>query len=75
MPNLCFRGIMIMPSINKKIINEDYKNGKNIFNELKKKYPSIDTFSLGTSADIKKSLLFESNMIRIGHSIFSNKGI
>lgn len=75
MPNLNFRGIMIMPSIKEGIIkkNDSYKNGSVIFNELKKEYQSIDTLSLGTSFDIEKALFFQSNMIRIGRFIFTNK--
>ncbi|AYN24542.1 YggS family pyridoxal phosphate-dependent enzyme [Buchnera aphidicola] len=77
MPNLNFRGIMIMPSTKKEIIKkyDNYKKGSIIFHELKKKYQSIDTLSLGTSFDIEQSLLFQSNMIRIGRSIFKNKMI
>lgn len=72
MPHLNFRGIMVMPEIKKEKTKEknDYQNAKIIFNELKKEYKSVDTLSLGTSADIEKALSFESNMIRIGHSIF-----
>lgn len=73
MPNLNLRGIMAMPEIKKNIIdnNIQYKKTKIIFNQLKRKYASVDTLSLGTSFDIKKSLLAESNMIRIGRNIFN----
>ncbi|CAL4325901.1 YggS family pyridoxal phosphate-dependent enzyme [Buchnera aphidicola] len=72
MPHLNFRGIMIMPEIIKKNVEKDndYKNAQIIFNQLKKEYKSVDTLSLGTSFDIEKALSFQSNMIRIGHSIF-----
>ncbi|AAM68072.1 YggS family pyridoxal phosphate-dependent enzyme [Buchnera aphidicola] len=75
MPNLNFRGIMMMPEVEKKMIkqNDNYKNGNFIFNELKKEYQSIDTLSLGTSFDIENALLFHSNMIRIGRFIFKNQ--
>lgn len=77
MPNLNLRGIMIMPSIKKHFIkkDDDYKNGNIIFHQLQKKYKSVDTFSLGTSFDIEKSLLFQSNMIRIGRCIFEESAI
>jgi pyridoxal phosphate enzyme (YggS family) len=72
MPNLHLRGIMAMPKINKDFIEtqNQYKKIKIIFDELKKQYTSIDTLSLGTSYDIKESLLATSNMIRIGRNIF-----
>lgn len=73
MPNLRLRGIMAMPSKNTNIIekNTEYKELRVIFNKLKRKYISIDTLSLGTSFDIKESLLAQSNMIRIGRFIFN----
>ncbi|QCI18501.1 YggS family pyridoxal phosphate-dependent enzyme [Buchnera aphidicola (Aphis nasturtii)] len=73
MPNLNFRGIMAMPKKKKEIIKyQDYKNINNIFNILKHKYQSVDTLSLGTSFDIKTAIMYNSNMIRIGKSIFKN---
>ncbi|WAI12070.1 MAG: YggS family pyridoxal phosphate-dependent enzyme [Buchnera aphidicola (Macrosiphum albifrons)] len=73
MPNLNLRGIMAMPLIKKNIIenNIQYEKIKAIFNQLKRKYSSVDTLSLGTSLDIKESLLATSNMIRIGRDIFN----
>lgn len=76
MPNLNFRGIMIMPPVENKIINNNhYKQAKIIFNELKKKYKSVDTLSLGTSFDKDVALLHGSNMIRIGHCIFNKNNM
>ncbi|QFQ32353.1 YggS family pyridoxal phosphate-dependent enzyme [Buchnera aphidicola] len=73
MPNLKFRGIMAMPKKEQKRIKYcDYQNIKNIFNILKNKYKSVDTLSLGTSFDIKTAIMYNSNMIRIGKSIFNN---
>ncbi|WP_367678302.1 YggS family pyridoxal phosphate-dependent enzyme [Buchnera aphidicola] len=75
MPHLNLRGIMAMPSINNDpIINKvEYKKIKIAFQELKKQYISVDTLSLGTSFDIKQSLLSTSNMIRIGRCIFNKE--
>lgn len=73
MPNLSLRGIMAMPLMKKNIVenNIQYEKIKTIFNQLKSKYSSVDTLSLGTSLDIKESLLATSNMIRIGRDIFN----
>ncbi|WAI03403.1 YggS family pyridoxal phosphate-dependent enzyme [Buchnera aphidicola] len=73
LPNLNLRGIMAMPEIKKNVIDNQiqYKKIKIIFEKLKKQYASIDTLSLGTSLDIKESLLAHSNMIRIGQSLFN----
>ncbi|CAL4325888.1 Pyridoxal phosphate homeostasis protein [Buchnera aphidicola (Protaphis terricola)] len=71
MPNLNFRGIMAMPKKHRTKYY-DYENIKNIFYTLKDKYDSVDTLSLGTSFDLKESIINESNMIRIGKKIFNN---
>ncbi|QCI22974.1 YggS family pyridoxal phosphate-dependent enzyme [Buchnera aphidicola] len=73
MPNLNLRGIMAMPLMKNNIIanNLQYEKIKIIFNQLKRKYSSVDTLSLGTSLDIKESLFATSNMIRIGRDIFN----
>ncbi len=69
MPHLNLRGIMAMPSKQKN--NAQYNKTKIIFDQLRKKYPLVDTLSLGTSFDIQESLLASSNMIRIGRHIFN----
>lgn len=73
MPYLNFRGIMAMPSINNDSIQSklEYKKIQIVFQKLQKQYTSVDTLSLGTSFDIKQSLLATSNMIRIGNCIFN----
>ncbi|QCI16196.1 YggS family pyridoxal phosphate-dependent enzyme [Buchnera aphidicola] len=75
MSNVCLRGVMAMPSITTNIIEnkKQYETIKFIFKQLKDKYKSIDTLSLGTSNDIKESLLATSNMIRIGRNIFNKQ--
>ncbi|ALD15474.1 hypothetical protein IX46_02840 [Buchnera aphidicola (Aphis glycines)] len=73
MTNLKFRGIMALPKQTQgKIQYRDYQDVKNIFNVLKNQYESVDTLSLGTSFDIKTAITYNSNMIRIGKSIFHN---
>ncbi|MDE5285621.1 MAG: YggS family pyridoxal phosphate enzyme, partial [Buchnera aphidicola] len=64
--------IMIMPILEKNIIKriENYKKIYTVFKNLQKKYISIDTLSLGTSFDLEEALIANSNMIRIGRSIF-----
>lgn len=73
MPNLNLRGIMAVPSIKTNVIenNLQYEKIKTIFNRFKRQYSSVDTLSLGTSVDIKESLLATSNMVRIGRNIFN----
>lgn len=64
---------MSMPSKHENTISNSmqYKKITNIFKILKEKYISVDTLSLGTSFDIKSSLIAGSNMLRIGRNIFN----
>lgn len=73
--NLRLRGFMIIPRKEKKSYNEIVKYQKifNIFKKFNKKYPNIDTLSLGMSNDLESAILSGSNMIRIGTGIFGIK--
>ncbi|CAL4324427.1 YggS family pyridoxal phosphate-dependent enzyme [Buchnera aphidicola] len=70
--NLKLKGIMALPNIRRSFLKKDeYQEIKNSFKKMKKKYKNIDTLSLGTSQDFKKSILSGSTLIRIGKKIFS----
>ena len=69
--NLTLRGLMVIP---KPKDNErqrlSFKKIKNKFNELKKNYNSLDTLSMGMSADYQEAMAEGSTMIRIGTNLF-----
>ena len=69
--NLNVRGLMVIP---KPKDNErqrlSFKKIKNKFNELKKNYNSLDTLSMGMSADYQEAIAEGSTMIRIGTNLF-----
>ena len=69
--NLTVRGLMVIP---KPKDNErqrlSFKKIKNKFNELKKNYNSLDTLSMGMSADYQEAIAEGSTMIRIGTNLF-----
>ena len=69
--NLTLRGLMVIP---KPKDNErqrlSFKKIKNKFNELKKNYNSLDTLSMGMSADYQEAIAEGSTMIRIGTNLF-----
>jgi hypothetical protein len=46
---------------------------QNLFNQLKSKYPSVDTLSLGMSNDLNKAISYGSTMVRIGTAIFGSR--
>ncbi len=65
---LTLRGIMAVPEKNAPIAC--YEQMQQLFNQLKDKYPSIDTLSLGMSNDLDMAVANGSTMVRIGTAIF-----
>jgi len=65
---LTLRGIMAVPEKDAPIAC--YEQMQQLFNQLKDKYPSIDTLSLGMSNDLDMAVANGSTMVRIGTAIF-----
>ncbi len=65
---LILRGIMAIPEKNAE--DACYQQMQTLFNQLKSKYPSVDTLSLGMSNDLDKAVAHGSTMVRIGTAIF-----
>ncbi len=68
---LTLRGIMAIPEKNAE--DTCYQQMQNLFNQLKSKYPSVDTLSLGMSNDLNKAIAHGSTMVRIGTAIFGSR--
>lgn len=68
---LTLRGIMAIPEKNAE--DTCYEQMQNLFNQLKSKYPSVDTLSLGMSNDLNKAISYGSTMVRIGTAIFGSR--
>ncbi len=68
---LTLRGIMAIPEKNAE--DTCYQQMQNLFNQLKNKYPSVDTLSLGMSNDLNKAIAHGSTMVRIGTAIFGSR--
>ena len=66
--NLCLRGLMAIPE--KNASQTSFTTMQNLFITLQKKYPSIDTLSMGMSADMQLAINAGSTMVRIGSAIF-----
>ncbi len=66
--NLCLRGLMAIPE--KNASQASFKQMQKLFLELQKKYPSIDTLSMGMSADLQLAINAGSTLVRIGSAIF-----
>jgi len=73
--NIKLRGFMAIPSNTDQsdILMNEYKQLKNIYEKFKKKYPTIDTLSIGMSNDYLLAIENGSNLIRIGSKIFGSR--
>jgi pyridoxal phosphate enzyme (YggS family) len=65
---LTLRGLMAVPEKNAPIAC--YEQMQQLFEQLKKQYPSVDTLSLGMSNDLDNAVTYGSTMVRIGTAIF-----
>ena len=65
---LTLRGLMAIPEKNAN--NACYEKLQQLFEQLKKQYPSVDTLSLGMSNDLELAVAHGSTMVRIGTAIF-----
>jgi|TARA_B110000196_G_C20886619_1_gene539281 hypothetical protein len=72
---LKLRGLMAIPSntIKKEILINEYKQLKMIYENLKSKYSTIDTLSMGMSNDYLLAIENGSNLVRIGTKIFGKR--
>jgi pyridoxal phosphate enzyme (YggS family) len=72
---LTLRGLMAIPSNtgNDEILKNEYKQLKVLYENLKKKYLSVDTLSMGMSNDYLLAIENGSNLVRIGSKIFGKR--
>jgi len=65
---LTLRGLMAVPEKDAPLAC--YEKMQQLFKQLKEKYPSVDTLSLGMSNDLDMAVANGSTMVRIGTAIF-----
>jgi len=72
---LKLRGLMAVPSNTSKdkILMNEYKQLKMLYEDLKFKHSTIDTLSLGMSNDYLLAIKNGSNLVRIGSKIFGSR--
>ena len=72
---LKLRGLMAIPSNTNedKILMNEYTQLKIIYEDLKFRYSTIDTLSIGMSNDYLLAVENGSNLVRIGSKIFGNR--
>lgn len=66
--HLCLRGLMAIPE--KNASQASFDSMQTLFNSLQKQYPSMDTLSMGMSADMQLAINAGSTIVRIGSAIF-----
>ncbi|MEP4888570.1 MAG: YggS family pyridoxal phosphate-dependent enzyme [Aliiglaciecola sp.] len=72
LPNLTLRGLMTIPKASQsaqELVNT-YQHMHQLFVDLQQTYESVDTLSMGMSADIEPAVLCGSTMVRVGTAIF-----
>lgn len=72
---LTLRGLMAIPKADatEQQQAESYQALYTVFQELKEKYPTIDTLSLGMTNDLEAAVKHGSTMVRIGTAIFGER--
>lgn len=68
---LTLRGLMAVPE--KNASSACYEKMQQLFTQLQKQYPSVDTLSLGMSNDLELAVAHGSTMVRIGTAIFGER--
>ena len=66
--NLCLRGLMAIPE--KNASQASFIKMQKLFENLQKQYPTMDTLSMGMSADLQLAINAGSTLVRIGSAIF-----
>lgn len=72
LPNLLLRGLMALPAPRKDFAAqcESFAPIQKAFMQLRAEYPSCDTLSIGTSADLEAAISMGSTCVRVGTAIF-----
>jgi pyridoxal phosphate enzyme (YggS family) len=71
------KGIMGMATFtdNETVVRQEFKKLKSIFDYLKQNHlPNIEIISMGMSGDFELAITEGSNMVRVGSSIFGQRG-
>ena len=73
--NLQLRGLMIIPKKTTDIQQQQqsFQRAHQLYLKLASHYPSIDTLSMGMSADMQLAILEGSTMVRIGTALFGQR--
>lgn len=73
LPNLCLRGLMAIPSPSDHFDSQrkPFTRMHTLLKSMQYTHPSMDTLSMGMSADLEAAIAEGTTMVRIGTAIFS----
>lgn len=72
---LKLRGIMVIPrkTENPEQQHSAFRKAYELYQQLSKRYPSVDTLSMGMSADLSAAISEGSTMVRVGSALFGQR--
>ncbi|MFH4355959.1 MAG: YggS family pyridoxal phosphate-dependent enzyme [Neisseriaceae bacterium] len=71
---LCLRGLMCIPQTHDPILlQEEMHKMQELFTSLKATVPTVDTLSMGMSADLELAIRYGSTMLRVGSALFGKR--
>lgn len=72
---LNLRGLMVIPSKTENLEQQHaaFRRAYALYQQLAESYPSVDTLSMGMSADISAAIAEGSTMVRIGSALFGQR--
>ena len=75
LPMIQLRGLMCIAENTEdlSVVKTNFQSMLQLFNELKTRYPSVDTLSMGMTDDMKVAIECGSTMVRIGTAIFGSR--
>ncbi len=73
--HLCLRGIMTIghKSDDNELIENEFSQMNQLFENLKQEFATVDTLSMGMSSDLELAIKNGSTMVRIGSAIFGQR--
>ena len=75
LPQLNIRGLMVIPAMRKELEQQRavFQKTRILFETQAKRFPSLDTLSMGMSGDMEAAIAEGSTIVRIGTAIFGQR--
>jgi len=72
-PQLRLRGLMAIPQPDPETLPAAFARMQELFAELQRRYPAIDTLSMGMSDDFPLAAQFGATLVRVGSALFGQR--